>query len=142
MATVGPIPKRQDQRRRRNKPEIQYTRGRRRNNMQVPGPDPDWHPLAANYYKAFVDSGQTDFFEPSDWAHLVDILDDVSHYKRRYQGRSANMRQALDSALSRLLVAEGDRRRMRIELEATDATDVDDDASIVALNKHVRKLSG
>ena len=38
--------------------------------LEVPVPDPDdlWHPIAKRWYEALAASGQSRFYEPSDWA--------------------------------------------------------------------------
>lgn len=92
---------------------------------RIPRSDPDWHPIAKMLWKALRESGQTDFYQQSDWAFAYSLCDDLSHYKKpritsdgiEYHKRSPEMLKALLSGMSSLLVTEGDRRRVRVELE-------------------------
>ena len=65
----GPVPKRSDVRRRVNKPEIEIATGGRGARVPIPAVDPEWHPIAARWFEALGESGQSEFYEPSDWAH-------------------------------------------------------------------------
>lgn len=90
--------------------------------------DPTWHPIAAQLWQACTESGQAGFYQQSDWAILYSLCDDLSLYKKpsvakdgtEYYKRSGQMLQTIMSALSDLLVTEGARRRVRIELESPD----------------------
>lgn len=140
----GPPPKRGDQRRRRNKPEVEVSSapsGASTVHGSERHADPQWHDIAKRYWDAFTRSGQTEFWEPSDWAQLYDAMDDLSQYKRR-ENRSAVMRSAIDAQLARLLTTEGDRRRMRIELARADAGDADEDASVTAIAEARGRFTG
>jgi hypothetical protein len=76
-------------------------------------------------WKSLIDSGQSDFYQQSDWAFAYSVCEDLSMYKNplltkdgeEYHKRSGQMLQTIYSAMERLLVTEGDRRRVRIELE-------------------------
>lgn len=80
-----------------------------------PPADPEWHPIAKDLYEAAKVSGQTRFYQPSDWAILYTLCDDVSWYKLQPR-RSATMLAAFSSLMSNLLLNEADRRRVGIEL--------------------------
>lgn len=79
--------------------------------------DPEWHDIAKQLWNALHTSGQADFYQDTDWAFAYSLMDDLSHYKTQYK-RSGQMLQTIYSALERLLITEGDRRRVRVELEA------------------------
>lgn len=112
----GPLPKRSEERRRRNKPEgVQVTKGEMMPVTWDLEPDPDWHPIAIRLYESVGTSGQSRFYQDSDWALLYSICDDLSHYKNSYK-RSGQMLQSIMSSLQDLAVSEGARRRIRIEL--------------------------
>jgi hypothetical protein len=83
--------------------------------VKVPNADRSWHPIARRLWDALKSSGQADFYQDSDWALAYSLCEDLSHYKRASK-RSGQMLQTIYSAFERLLVAEGDRRRVRIEL--------------------------
>lgn len=110
----GPPPKRESQRRRRNKTEPVDTAV---SDGQVRGPDLEGKHSAASgrFYEALRRSGQAQFFEPSDWAYAQDVV--CTAIDAYVQKPSAMMLQAINQAMSMLLVTEGDRRRLRVELE-------------------------
>lgn len=112
----GPVPKRSDQRRRRNKSDVEVVTTAGARSVSVPRMASSWHPIAKRLWQSLKDSGQADFYEPSDWAFAYSLMDDLSHYKNSDK-RSAVALQTIYSSFERLLVTEGDRRRARIELE-------------------------
>lgn len=83
----------------------------------VPNAPRDWHPIARRMWDSAKNSGQSDFYQDTDWAVLYSVCDDLSEYKKAGK-RSSMMAQVVYSALSNLLLTEGDRRRARIELVA------------------------
>ncbi|WP_443043724.1 phage terminase small subunit [Streptomyces sp. GS7] len=64
----GPVPKRSDQRRRRNEPDgpalVKAEAGKA---PTVPRADGSWHPIAKQWFQSLKDSGQAQFYEQSDW---------------------------------------------------------------------------
>jgi len=143
MGTRGPIPKRSEERRRRNKPDggdiTKAARGTRL--ARPPAADRSWHRLARYWYESLAKSGQSEFYEPSDWATARIWAEILS--RQLQSGRlSAQMVAAWSAAATELLTTEGARRRMRLELQ--DATE-DDDVSagvVTALDEYRRALGG
>lgn len=115
MGSRGPIPKRSEDRHRRNEPTQSVTRARGADQVTVPEADETWHPIAIRLWEALAASGQARFYEPSDWAFAYSLMEDLSAYKMNPR-RSGQMLAAIMSGLSDLLVTEGDRRRVGIEL--------------------------
>lgn len=111
---MPPLPKRSDQRRRVNKvPGLQQAAGAKR--VPVPQPDGEWHPIARDWFASLAKSGQSQFYEPSDWQYARVIAHQLS--KTLETNRSqAGMMTALLAGMSELLVTEGSRRRLRLEL--------------------------
>ncbi len=136
----GPVPNRSDDlarpRERKGSDIVPVTKGVSRPST-VPEPDAEWHPIARQLWDALTVSGQADFYEQSDWAMAFSLCDDLSHYKKSTK-RSGQMLQTIYSAMERLLVTEGDRRRVRIELHEPD--DDDTPASVVAIEGYRRDL--
>lgn len=136
----GPVPRREAElarpRERKGGNVQSVTRGELRP-VTIPRPDPEWHPIALRLYKALRSSGQADFYQNSDWALAYSLCEDLSHYKRSSR-RSGQMLQTIYSAFERLLVAEGDRRRVRIELHASD--DEAEPAAVLAIADYRRDL--
>lgn len=106
--------------------------------VTIPKPDPEWHAIALMLWHSLETSGQSDFYQDSDWAFAYSLCEDLTMYKtpltdrdgNEYHKRSGQMLQTIYSAMERLLVTEGDRRRVRIELSAPD-TGADDEADEV-----------
>ncbi|MFJ5070241.1 hypothetical protein ACIQC7_27910 [Kitasatospora sp. NPDC088556] len=119
MGTRGPIPERSDARRRRNKPESGSAiapSGPPPDLPDLPEPDALWHPIAADWYLSLQESGQACFYQPSDWAtarYAAELMSRVLLAERP----NGQLVAALNSVMATLLATEGDRRRVRIELE-------------------------
>lgn len=120
MGARGPVPNRED--------DLARPRSRKGSDQQpvtkgvaypttVPDGDEDWHPIAQMLWDGLQTSGQSEYYQDSDWAFAYSICEDLSLYKSGYK-RSGQMLQTIYSAMERLLVTEGDRRRVRLELAA------------------------
>lgn len=116
MGTRGPAPKRSDQRRRANKPETPVTTAAASREVKVPAASRDWHPLARDMYRSLAESGQSAFFEPSDW-QSARLAAEATSRLLNSDRFSAVLLAAVDSMWSNLLMTEASRRRLRIELE-------------------------
>ncbi len=130
--TRGPVPKRSDQRRRRN--AANPTTAVAPPAAPVPAPPLDFpaHPVAAGWYRSLSESGQAQFYEPSDWAAAQLVAFDLTRHLN--SGRvSAQMLAALWSAMGDLLTTEAARRRVRIEIERGDDGTAEAEAAKVAV---------
>lgn len=117
MGGRGPVPKRSSERERRNKPEVEITR------IEATGPvdQPELglenpHPIISDLWDSMGGSAQSEYYEPSDWQFARFTL----HFANQLlwnQRPSAQMFQGILSALSDLLLSEGSRRRLRMEIE-------------------------
>lgn len=113
----GPIPKRSDERIRRNKPEIPIDKVSAIGVVPIPELDlPDCHPLTRQMYQSLLDSAQSRYFEPSDWAFALFTMRFVDGLLQSARP-SALMLGQVNTMLSSLLMTEADRRRMRLEVE-------------------------
>jgi hypothetical protein len=152
MGSRGPVPNRSDDLSRERdanrggRPEI--TTGELRP-VTIPEADPDWHPIALMLWEGLIASGQSDFYQQSDWAFAYSLMEDLTRYKEPYRvdldtgeinygKRSGQMLQTIYSAMERLLVTEGDRRRARLELTAPDTSD--EDAAVLTLADYTADL--
>lgn len=104
---------------------------------EIPEPDPFWHPIATRLYESAKTSGQSAFFQDSDWALWHSICDDLSHAKSMGK-RSGQLLQTIYSTMTDLLVSEGARRRVRIEL--SEPEEDEEDASVTALEDYRQSL--
>lgn len=117
MGVTGPVPKRSEQRIRRNKPDVPIEKVEAIGAVVVPDlglVDP--HPIVSDLYLAMKESGQSRFYEPSDWQyarfafHFADLLLKSSR-------PSGQLLSTVQSMLTDLLLSEGARRRVRLEVE-------------------------
>lgn len=138
-------------------------------------PDPDWHPIAISAFESFKNSGQSDWFQDSDWAFLFTLCDDLSRYKRQEdradegttaydrwndmsedervaagmdakkpprgfgRGGSANKLTTIYDGFSRLMMTEGDRRRLHVELRRPKPP-AEEDPKVAQMDEYRRQL--
>lgn len=129
----GPVPKRSTQRRRRNSPAGgQVTTAPAAPAVTPPKANSKWHPAAKRWFSSLAESGQSQFYEPSDWSTAYLIAESISRELKPRPvtiGESTVMTHvppkgaamtAWLRAMSSLLVTEGDRRRVSLELQRPD----------------------
>lgn len=129
----GPIPKRDEERIRRNAPEIPTE------TVEVFGPViipdlgiEDAHPLISEFWESLKKSGQSRFYEPSDWVYAKLVLTLMNSSLEQLGYVTAAQLQQYNVMLSNLLVSEGDRRRARLEIERRPVGVVNgDDGTVV-----------
>ena len=124
MSITGPVPKRDDERIRRNVPEVPTTKVEVIGDF-TPQPElgfPDPHPIVRDFWESLPGSAQCRFYEPSDWQfarlalHFCDKL-------LKSEKPNGQLLSVVTSMLSELLVSEGSRRRVRMEIERKPSTD-------------------
>lgn len=123
MAVFGPVPKRDDERIRRNKPDEPTTVIQMIGQVGPPSlaiTDP--HPLVRDMYDSLAESGQAKYFEPSDWQFAQFTMVFVNDLLKTSRP-SAVMLQTVNSMLADLLFTEAQRRRVRMEVERNDNTE-------------------
>lgn len=112
----GPVPKRDEERIRRNAPDIETDTVEVIGEVLVPelGLDNPHH-LIVDLYESLKDSGQSKFYEPSDWeqARIVCHFLDGQVKSSKPSGQ---MLAVLHSMMTDLLISEGQRRRVRLEV--------------------------
>jgi hypothetical protein len=116
MGVTGPVPKRDGERRRRNKPDTPTETVPVSGEVPVPAADPAWHPIARDWYASLAGSGQAQFYEPSDWAtacYTAHVMSEILNADTL----SAALIGAVNTLMSSLLTTEGDRRRVRMEID-------------------------
>lgn len=150
MGTRGPIPNHSAdlaRPRERKGGDVQETAKGTRYPATIPEADDDWHPIARMIWDSLLESGQSDFYQSSDWAYAYSICEEISLYKKplvnrttgeEYYKRSGQMLQTINAALSDLLITEGHRRRVRMELDVApeEATSL----SVVAIDDYRTSL--
>lgn len=153
MGATGPVPNRdQDLARDRNRngrdiPEASHGLLQP---VQIPDMDENWHPIAKMVYESARTSGQNEWYQNSDWAILWSLCEDLSHYKSGSKGvdkltgelyekaRSGQMLQTIMSTMTSLLLTEGERRRVRIELQKPEPEK--QSAAVLAIADYQRGL--
>lgn len=120
MGTRGPVPKRDSERRRRNAPDVETTKVEMTGEVEAPDIDPTWHEIAKDWYKSLRDSGQSKYFEPSDWAAARLVAHDLTRHLNSRRP-SSQWFAALWSGMADLLTTEGARRRVRMEIDRKPA---------------------
>lgn len=117
----GPVPKHSSERRRRNKESAVETVASF-GDVAVPEADEMWHPIAHRWYESLRTSGQSRFYEPSDWAQAFYVAEAMSR-NLSTDRFSAQLFASVLSAMTELLTTEGARRRVRLEVEREKAGD-------------------
>lgn len=162
MGARGPVPKHSEQRRRRNKKQAKGSNASKppkSTPAKPPRPDPAWHPVAKRWFKSLKDSGQSAFYQASDWAMAFVLAESMSrdleeqviavpektgepvYAKVPMKGASLS---AYLKGMAALLVSEGDRRRAELELKRTPSSDpkAEQSAEIVSLDAVRKRAAG
>lgn len=138
----GPPPKRSDQRRRRNTDVMPVTTAPSGANPgQMPLPDDAWHPRAHEWFVSLGQSGQSRFYEPSDWA-MAKFAADLMSKLAISDKPSAQMVASLLQITTGLMVTEGDRRRLRLELARGPEVDTDEESSVANIADYMNRVGG
>lgn len=144
MGTRGPIPKAEDQRRRRNKTDkngLSLAVQKIPSGAEKQGPDLNFevHPLARDWYESLRVSAQSALYEPSDWAQARVWTEVLSRALQTAPPRASLFATWL-AGETELLTTEGARRRMRIELTPRGGADTDDEAADAAMDKYAARF--
>lgn len=117
--------------------------------VTIPSPPDYWDNVIVMAWESLQSSGMADFYQNSDWAYAYVVLDELAAYRRKgtdpntgqpYPTHkvSGQMFAALTTALTKLGMAEGDRRSMRIALEQPPSEDKP--AQLVAMDGYKDRL--
>ena len=141
MGTRGPVPKRDAERRRRNKPTTPTKTAPAGAKYSQPRALAGWHPSMTRWYKSLAESGQAQFFEASDWEYARFVASSASTMMN--QGTmTAPAFTALLSAMNDLLTTEGARRRASVELTKAKPDDGDGKPTPIAVMDDYRRSLG
>jgi hypothetical protein len=95
-----------------------------RQGIPIPEADPKWKPTARSWYNSLKLSGQSDFYEASDWATAVAAAQAYDVFLRTY---NASIFAQFVRLSERLGCTISDRKRSRIELGEPEPADEDED---------------
>jgi hypothetical protein len=98
----------------------------RRAGIPIPEADANWRPEAQSWFRSLQLSGQSDFYEASDWATAVAAAQAYDIFLRTY---NASIFGSFVRLSERLGATITDRKRSRIELEDPAPQDIDEDAA-------------
>lgn len=125
----GPVGKRSDQRRRRNKPEgAQLSVAPAAPEVEVPEPSEAWHPLMVDWYRSLINSGQSSFYEPSDWQMARLAAHIMSQELNSGELVKAATVKEFQAIANNLMTTEGARRKLRVELQRGPQSVVEDES--------------
>jgi len=143
MGQRGPIPKRDSQRRRRNEESKADQVTFDGTPVEAPPADENWHKVARDLYESLAESGQAQFYEPSDWQQAVWLAHETSRFLKAKK-RSAMMFSYLWDGWADLLATEGARRRAKLEIERTPPPSEGDEeaATIASLDEFRARAAG
>ncbi|WP_458574190.1 phage terminase small subunit [Mycobacteroides abscessus] len=152
IGTRGPIPKREDQRVRRNATEIPTDKVKALG--KVPVPDlgiENPHPFVVEFYESIRQSAQSNYYEPSDWQFarltmyaLNEELNAVyqsGDNKGKKKPLGVMKLQVINQMMSTLLLTEGDRRRVRMEIER-NAAPTAEGGKVLTMADHFKQALG
>jgi len=89
--------------------------------VEVPELDmPDAHPLIVDFYESLKASAQSQYYEASDWQHAR-IVCHFLDSQIKSSKPSGQMLATLNSMMTDMLITEGSRRRVRLEIEREQA---------------------
>lgn len=159
MGTRGPIGKRAGQTRRRNKKSVTTAESgsSAQGEVQERKPNSKWHPIAKQWYLSLSESGQSQFYEESDWATAYFTAEAMSReLGLQTVGRTADGKpirahvpikgtalNAISAMMTKLLATEGDRRRVALELtKPADADSEGGGADVSNLDEYRQRLMG
>jgi hypothetical protein len=135
----GPVGKRDADRRRRNKPAIATNTVEMAGEIKIPRLPPNVHRIAKEWWQSLKISGQSKYFEPSDWAAALFIVHELDRHLRNHRP-SPEWLKAIWTAMNDLLTTEAARRRVRMEVERnkpdTDEDDEGEYASVARLDDY------
>jgi len=106
--------------------------------VNTPQADPKWKPKARSWFNSLKLSGQSVFFEPSDWATAVAAADAYDVFLRT---SNASILAQFTRLSERLGATVADRKRARIELEEPEPDDIDEDEADDAVQGWHGRLS-
>lgn len=140
MGTRGPVPKRSNERRRRNV-EGRAEKATVVGSVTVPGCPKGAHPIARRWYVSLRQSGQSQFFEPSDWAGALLLVEQLTRALRDDKAIAGPVFASLWAAMGEFGTTEGARRRMRIEIERLKVNKPEDVPGITAIEDFRRRMA-
>jgi hypothetical protein len=116
-------------------------RGRARNNgIPIPDANPRWHPQAQSWFNSLKISGQSEFYEASDWAMAVVAAQTYDLFMRTYREALLLRFDRLSARLG-ACIADRNAARIRLEGEPQPVADEDEEAADAVVLDWRRKFN-
>lgn len=141
MGERGPVPKRSDQRIRRNQEEGPIDTLTAIGPVDVPElglSNP--HPITVEMYDSLKDSAQSQYYEKSDWLLAKATLHFLDEQLKSDKPSAMMVTVIFSTLTSDLLVSEGARRRARLEIERNKGPA--GGAKVVSMADHYKQQLG
>ena len=136
MGSRGPIPRHPNERRRRNLVPGAETAMALMSEVRVPPAPKGVHPAARRWYRSLAKSGQSQFYEPSDWGYARITAIVLSKFLE--QGITPSGLAVVQSMMNGLLTTEASRRRVGLSIARPPAQD--EDATAPTAIEYYREL--
>lgn len=103
----------------------------------IPEANPEWCKVAEGLWEAAQESGQSAFYETTDWWMLYLACDQVTYLYEQGR-RSPEYLKGIITMLGSLMFTEADRRKVHVEL--IDPSDDAEEATIAVMNDYKNAL--
>ena len=109
--------------------------------VEQPAAHDHWHAIARNWYESLAQSGQSMYYEPSDWAAAQYAAEALT--RNLNSGKfSAQLFGSVWASLQDLMTTESSRRRLRLELERHNVENAEKSAAAIVLDEYRDRISG
>lgn len=148
MGVRGPIGKRDEERVRRNTPDSPTDTVQMIGTVAIPelgdiSHQGETHQLILDMYQSIKDSAAVKFYEPTDWqfARLTLYTLNQELIAAQHNGKPVGAMKltAINQMLSALLLTEGDRRRVRLEIERSSSDTPEGGAKVVSMTDMLKQ---
>nr|WP_255789994.1 hypothetical protein [Mycobacteroides abscessus] len=109
------------------------------------------HPFVVEFYEAIQQSAQSRYYEPSDWFSVLLLLRALNeelnavYVVGKLKGQKRPMQvmklQVINQMMSTLLLTEGDRRRVRMEIERNPGPTAEG-GKVLTMADHFKQVLG
>jgi hypothetical protein len=138
-----------------NKPPIPVAKPEQSGPVEPPPENPAWHPVALLWYRSLAPSAQSTYYEASDWAlafvlaesmsrefadQPVGTAEDGSPVMAALPPKAASVAAWL-KGMTALLVTEGDRRRLQVEVSRRESAPSEEAVALLDEYRHRRGAS-
>jgi len=139
MGTRGPVPKRSTAQAGHRTSAEQPDRPQVPGEIHRPSAAGHWHRQARAWYRSLGQSGQSRYYEPSDWQQARVLAEMLSQLLLSPKP-SSEMFKAWLAGAEQLGSTEGARRRMRIEVQRVPDEPATEDGKVAVMDRYRQAL--